>query len=160
MVAFNRGRRQSRPSVSANSQSLGEELTASGWRVADSAFGASASQLRLGDVEIRKAPGGNILEVRIGQWRVLTAGVHRRLAEVRELSCGRVAVLIEKLADNGNRAAGEIWHLYDLEGRLEASLQSTSDGKFAMLTDYRTCQACRMSADSTGDFRQIETWMI
>jgi hypothetical protein len=160
VVAFNRSRRQLRSSVPANSQSPDEGRVAAGLKVTDSVFGASASQPRAGDVEIRKAPGGDILKVRIGQWRVLTAGAHRRLAEVRELSCRRVAVLIEKLADNGNRPACEIWQLYDLDGRLEASLQSTSDGRFAMLTNYRTRQACRLAADSAGDLRAVETWKI
>jgi hypothetical protein len=160
MVAFKPSRRLVRSSFAAKSPSSVGVPVAADTIAMESVFAASASRLAAGDVEIRKAPEGDIVKVRIGQWRVLTAGVHRRLAEVRELSCRRVAVLIEKFADNGDRPACEIWQLYDLEGRLEASLQSTPDGKYAMLTNYRTRQACRMAANPDGELRPVETWKI
>jgi hypothetical protein len=121
---------------------------------------ASAPLSAAGDVEIRRAPAGAILEVHIGQWRVLTSTDHRRLAEVRELSCGRVAVRIEKLADETGHPASESWQLYTLEGRLEASLHTTVDSQLAILSNYRTRQACRMTSDSQGSLRPVETWRI
>jgi hypothetical protein len=110
-------------------------------------------------VELRKR-GEQIQEIRIGRWRVIAAGPTRRLAEVRELGCERVAVRIERLADNGIIPSSEIWQLYRFDGRLEAALQTTPDGKFALLTNYRTRQACRMVANSQGELQPVEVWNI
>jgi hypothetical protein len=111
-------------------------------------------------VEILRDPGGAIRRVRIGPWRVLTTGENRRLAEVRELGGRRVAVRIDRFAEGGDRPSSEIWQLYDLDGRLEASLQTTPDGKLAMLTNYRTREACRLVAAANGEMRPVETWKI
>ena len=79
---------------------------------------------------------------------------------MRELSCRRVAVRIERFADDGATPSSEIWQLYNLDGHLEAALQTTPDGKFAMMTNYRTRQACRLVANSQGDLQPVETWKI
>lgn len=98
--------------------------------------------------------------MRIGPWRVLTTTDQRQLAEVRELSCGRIAVRIEKFAGETDLAASEIWQLYSLEGRLEASLHTTADGQFAMLANYQTRQVCRLTTDPQGDLCPVEMWSI
>jgi hypothetical protein len=109
---------------------------------------------------MRRDAEGRLAEVRIGRWRVLVASDARRLGEVRELGPQRVAVRIDRMADNGVVPSSQIWQLYHLDGRLEASLQSTPDGRFALLTNYRTRQACRLSADDRGALRPVETWTI
>jgi hypothetical protein len=111
-------------------------------------------------VKLRKDSQGELNEVRIGRWRVIVAGEHRRLVEVRELGSERIAVRIERFADNGVTPSSEIWQLYRLDGRLEAALQTTPDGKFALLTNYRTRQACRLVASARGELRTVETWTI
>jgi hypothetical protein len=126
----------------------------------DSVLHARSSYRAAEHVELRKDAHGALLEVRIGSWRVIAAGSNRRLAEVRELGCQRVAVRIEKFADNGATPSSEIWQLYRLDGRLEAAMQTTPDGRFALLTDYRTRQACRLVADARGELRTVETWRI
>jgi hypothetical protein len=159
MVAFNSSRRKNTTRPSAATSPLGV-LAASGGPPLDSVFHAGASHRTANDVEIRKEPNGSIRRVRIGRWRVLTAGENRRLAEVRQLGCRRVAIRIERFADGGDRPSSEIWQLYDLDGRLEAALQTTPDGKFAMLTNYRTREACRLVAGASGEMRTVETWKI
>lgn len=159
MVAFNWSRRKNMTKSSAAKSPL-DLLTASGGPILDSVFHAGASHRAPNTLEIRREPGGAIRRVRIGRWRVLNAGQNRRLAEVRELGCRRVAVRIERLADGGDRPSSEIWQLYDLDGRLEAALQTTLDGKLAMLTNYRTREACRLAAAANGEMRPVETWRI
>jgi hypothetical protein len=79
---------------------------------------------------------------------------------VRELACQRVAVKIERLSDGTLRPSSEIWQLYDLEGRLEASMQTTPDGRFAMLTNYQTRLACRLALNARGVLETVESWSI
>jgi hypothetical protein len=126
----------------------------------DSMLHAASSHRAAEHVELRKDEAGGLVEVRIGRWRVIAAGTGRRLAEVRELGCQRVAVRIEKFADNGTAPSSEIWQLYHLDGRLEASMQTSPDGKFALLTNYRTRQACRLVANARGELQPAETWRI
>jgi len=64
------------------------------------------------------------------------------------------------MVDQGRQAASEIWQLYDLEGRIEASLQSTTDGRFALLTNYQTRQACRMIKNRSVELEAVESWAI
>jgi hypothetical protein len=159
MVAFKSGRRQ-QPSRSLAQRSVVDTLTAAEGGTMDSVFHAGASHRAVSHVEIHTCPDGLITQVRIGRWRVVTAGDGRRLAEVRELGCRRVALRIERFADDGVTPSSEIWQLYNLDGRLEAALQTTPDGKFAMMTNYRTRQACRLAANSKGELQAVETWKI
>jgi hypothetical protein len=124
----------------------------------DSMFCNAASHRAERRVAVCRTPEGSIREVQIGRWRIITASVERRLCEVRELSCGRVAVRIERPMQGG--ASSEIWQLYELDGRLNAAMQVAPDGKFAMLTNYRTRQACRLMADRDGALKAVETWKI
>jgi hypothetical protein len=160
MVAFNCSRRKTFLQKSDPPPVLDDLANAAGGAPLDSMFRASASHRASRALRLRTAADGSIVEVGIGQWRVLTASPTRRLAEVRELGCGRVAVRIERFVDAGPRPSSEIWQLYNLDGRLEAALQTTPDGRFALLTNYRTRQACRMVAADSGALRTVETWNI
>jgi hypothetical protein len=119
-----------------------------------------ASRREADGVQVYRDGHGKIIHVRIGRWRVLTAAPHRRISEVRELSCDRVAVKIDRFTEPGGLPSSEIWQLYDMEGRLEASIQTTTDGKFALLTNYRTRQACRLAANQRGELVTVESWSI
>jgi hypothetical protein len=159
MVAFNCSRRQ-RTAASPQRSPFDALVAGGGGGPLESAVSAAASYRALRDVVVRRNNCGEIVDVQIGRWRVVAATENRRLAEVRELACGRVALRIERFADNAMRPTSEIWQLYDLDGRLEAALQTTPDGKFAMLTNYRTRQACRLSADQQGNLKPVENWRI
>lgn len=161
MVTFNCSRRH-RIQATPSARQPVETLAALSGDAAplDSAIRCNATHRANRYVEIRTEPSGAIARVRIGRWRVIVANEQRRLAEVRELGCGRVAIRIERFADSSPQPSSEIWQLYDLDGRLEAALQTTPDGKFALLTNYRTRQACRMVANDVGDLRAVETWKI
>jgi hypothetical protein len=78
-----------------------------------------------------------IAEVRIGGWRVLTANAMLRLKEVRERSYRRVAGRLKQSEGEAGRLAREIWQLDDLEGGLEASLQTAPGGRIATCDDFR-----------------------
>jgi hypothetical protein len=39
-------------------------------------------------------------------------------------------------------------------------MQVAPEGKFAMLTNYRTRQACRLMADGDGALQVVESWKI
>jgi hypothetical protein len=119
-----------------------------------------ASRRVASDVEVTRNRGGAIEQVRIGRWRTLTAAPQRRLAEVRELSCNRVAVKIERLADGGTHPTSEIWQLYDCQGRLLAAMQCSADGRFAMLSNYQTRQACRLVRNGRNELETAESWTI
>jgi hypothetical protein len=137
-----------------------DALTGAAAPTMESAFFAASSHRDDRAVHVDRDEQGNVTAVRIGRWRVIAAGKHRRLAEVRELACDRVAVRIERWADSGAAPSSEIWQLYRLDGRLEAALQTTPDGRFALLTNYRTRQACRMVANGQGGLRPVEFWRI
>jgi hypothetical protein len=159
MVAFTRGRRQklsSQPVVRTPIDALIVDRD----NASQSPYHAAASHRAVRGVEVRRDSDGSITEIRIGRWRSLVTTPGRRLAEVRELGCDRVAVRIERLADDGRTPASEIWQLYDLEGRLNSALQTTPDGRFAMMTNYQTRQACRLVAKSQGELQAVETWAI
>jgi hypothetical protein len=160
VVAFSSTRRR----LHANSPNelISVDLSKLDLRVADppdGAFCAGSRRARLG-VETVRDRLGQIVQVRIGRWRVLAAAAQRRITEVRELTERRVAVRIERFADGYGRPSSEIWHLYDAEGRLEAALQSSTCGKFALATNYQTRQACRLVRDARGELKQVETWRI
>lgn len=159
MVAFNSSRRQ-KQSPKLGQRGAVEALNAAGRAPMDSVFHVAGSLRTASNVEIHQGADNAIACVRIGRWRTVTAGENRRLAEVRELGCRRVAVRIERFADDGRTPSSEIWQLYNLDGRLEAALQTTPDGKFAMMTNYRTRQACRLAANGQGELQAVETWKI
>jgi hypothetical protein len=158
VVAFNCSRRAARHAVPARSPV--EALTLDQAVPLDSLLHAASSHRTAKHVELRRNADGQLTEVRIGRSRVITAGPNRRLAEVRELGCQRVAVRIETFPDIRSTPSSEVWQLYRLDGRLEASMQTTPDGRFALLTNYRTRQACRLVVDERGELRPAETWRI
>jgi hypothetical protein len=121
---------------------------------------ASASRRSESGAAISRNRQGEIEHVRIGRWRVLDAAPQRRLAEVRELGCERVAVKIERFAENSVQPSSEVWQLYHADGRLEAALQTTPDGRFALLTNYLTRQVCRMIRNAQGELETVENWNI
>jgi hypothetical protein len=159
MVAFTRVRRRIPSSQSIIRTPL-HALVTDRNTASQNPYHAAASHRAARSVEVRKGSDGFITEIRIGRWRTLTAKPNHRLAEVRELSGGRVAVLIERLADDGRTPSSEVWQLYDLEGRLNAALQTMPDGRFAMMTNYQTRQACRLVANPQGELQAVETWAI
>ena len=159
MVAISSSRRRLPKNV-APKQITAEGLAQCDRGASHSPFEAGASRRGAPSIEICRDGKNEITQVRIGRWRALTGGPQRRLAEVRELDCQRVAVRIERLADNGQRPTSEIWQLYDLEGRLEAALQSSPDGAFALLTNYATRDACRLVRNRNGELETVEKWRI
>ena len=160
MVAFNSSRRQ-RSQCSAPKHATVESLEAcQREEPLRSAVEAGGSRRFAAAVETFRGGRGEITEVRIGRWRVLTSAPQRRIAEVRQLAGERVAVRIERFIDGGRHHSSEIWQLYDGEGRLEAALQTTPDGKFAMLTNYRTRQGCRLVRNRQGELETVETWSL
>ena len=160
MVAFNSSRRQSHQPLLAE-RAAPETLAKIG---RDGSLRAEttgrASRREAEGVQVFRDGDGRIIHVRIGRWRVLSSAAHRRLSEVRELSCDRVAVKIDRFTDPGGLPSSEIWQLYDMDGRLEAAIQTTPDGRFAMLTNYRTRQASRLAANQRGELVTVESWSI
>lgn len=156
MVALCSSRRK--PPAASSPASVIGALNKVGGPPMDSLFCNAASHRGERRVVVCRTPDGSIREVQIGRWRIVTASAERRLCEVRELSCGRVAVRIERPTHGGSLS--EIWQLYELDGRLDAAMQVAPDGKFAMLTNYRTRQASRLMADGNGALRTVETWKI
>jgi len=81
---------------------------------------------------------GQIVHVRIGRWRILAATGKRRIAEVHELSCKRIAVKIE-IEDSANLAPScTIWELYDFQGHLLCMLQYLRERDVWLATDFQT----------------------
>jgi hypothetical protein len=159
MVAFTRGRRQrlfSRPITRTPVDALIVDRD----NASQNPYHAAGSHRAARGVEVRTSGDGTITEIRIGRWRSLVERPGRTLAEVRELNCDRVAVRIERLADDGRTPSSEIWQLYDLEGRLISALQTTPDGRFAVMTNHQTRQACRLVANVRGELQAVETWAI
>lgn len=158
MVALT-SRRQPRKAVAPEQPSV-ESLVTCGHGAGGGAFEGRASRRDGNAIDVVRSRDGEITQLKIGRWRQLTASPQRRVAEVRELSDDRIAVKIERLADGGDRPSSEIWQLYDREGRLEAAMQSTPDGKFAILTNYQTRQACRLVANGRNELETVEAWNI
>jgi hypothetical protein len=69
---------------------------------------------------------------------VVGASNARRIAEVRPLVCGRVAVRIEREDPQCQTSRGTTWELYDLEGHLLSMLQTMPDENFWLATDFET----------------------
>jgi hypothetical protein len=158
MVAFNSSRRQLAESPRA-AEPVIVSLTCPDEPIRG-ALEAGGSRRCGPRVQIRRAGGGEITHIQIGRWRVLASSPERRLAEVRELQGHRIAVRIERYAGDAMRPSSEIWQLYGSEGRLEAAMQTTPDGAFALLTNYRTREACRLVRNKSGELETVETWRI
>ncbi|HEX6963310.1 MAG TPA: hypothetical protein VF175_15695 [Lacipirellula sp.] len=155
MVAFSSSRRhRTQPFLQTSPEALAAR--------SDQALaqGVAASRRNTHALSVTQASDGSIKNVRIGAWRLLSAGPERRIAEVRQLPSGPIAVRIERLADSGSRASSEIWQLYDPQGGLDAALQTAAGGALAILTNYRTRQACRMLRNGRNEFETVETWSI
>lgn len=90
----------------------------------------------------------------------MTASAQRQIKEVRALACDRVAVSILHSDDGDRRQGYEIWQLYDLQGRLLASLQTSLDGGFAMVSDYESRKASRLVRNRSGEMETVESWGI
>lgn len=159
MVAFSSSRRQ-QPKSFAPKQPTLEGLAACGGEPMTRSLDARASRRNGGGVEVYRTRDGAISQVKIGRWRTLAAAPQRRVAEVRELTCERIAVKINRFADGGDRPSSEIWQLYDREGRLEAAMQSSPDGKFALITNYQTREACRLVRNQRNEMETVERWRI
>ena len=159
MVAISSSRRQFHQPVASGRATL-ESLAEDCGDSLRSAVEGAASRRHGAAPEVVRERSGEITEVRIGRWRILTRAPQRRLAEVRELACRRVAVRIERFADSDARPTSEIWQLYDFDGRLEAALQTTPDGRFGLLTNYLTRQSCRLHRNAQGELEAVETWNI
>ncbi|RIK78320.1 MAG: hypothetical protein DCC67_11630 [Planctomycetota bacterium] len=125
-----------------------------------SAFHAAGSRRANYGFSTSRDRSGQIASVQIGRWRVLNSTEHRRLAEVRGLDGGRVAVRVERFAAAGGRAASEIWQIYDPSGRLDAALQTSGDGRLAVMTDYRSRQAWRLHRNGSREYVTVESWSI
>src|SRR5687767_3942902 len=124
MVAFNSSRRHMSQPLLADKPAP-ETLAQLGREGSLRAATTGRASRRAADgVQIYQDGQGKIIHVRIGRWRVLSSAPHRRLSEVRELSCERVAVKIDRFTDPGGLPSSEIWQLYDMDGRLEASIQT------------------------------------
>ncbi|WP_428307626.1 hypothetical protein [Lacipirellula sp.] len=111
-------------------------------------------------VEIVRDASGRITRARIGRWRVISASADRDIVEVHEASCGRIAIRLARCANRQDRASCEVWQLYNEQGRLLASLQRSTDGGMAVVSDYELRQASRLVRTSTGEMECVESWSI
>ena len=91
---------------------------------------------------------GKIQHLRIGSWRVISASNTREIAEIRELpGCDRLAVRIELSDRHSLQSTCTIWELYDSQGHLHATLQSTPEPGFWLATDFQSGQIRRSRAE-------------
>lgn len=160
MVALNSTRRQSIRSTNPVSTSI-ESLAGrreSGFPAAIAAI--EGSRRESSSVEVSRDATGAISRVRIGRWRVLAAAPERRILEVRELGCRKVAIRLSRSAAGLSSASGETWQLYDQQGRMQATMQCSQDGGFALVADYQTRQASRLRRNLHGELETVETWNI
>lgn len=159
MVAFNSTRRQSPRFETRTSTSI--ESFASRLECGPNADATAieGSRRTSSSVEVSRDATGAISRVRIGRWRVLAASPERRIVEVRELGCKKVAVRLSRSAVAAY-AQGESWQLYDQQGRMQAAMQCSHDGGFALVADYQTRQASRLRRNQRGELETVETWNI
>lgn len=165
MVAFNSTRRRALPQESCDNVSTASLISRIQHANDQKSDAVGASRRATASVETFRDGGGEIINVRIGRWRVLAAAPERRIVEVRELSCDRVVVRLARSSSGDYRRGNyqhscEIWQLYDLHGRLLASLQVSPDGGFALISDYQTRQSSRLLRNSRGELETVETWTI
>lgn len=111
-------------------------------------------------VAYRRDSLGQIRELRIGAWRVLAATETRRIADVRELSAGRTAVLIERRGVPSGPVTSLLWQLYDGAGRLLSAMQSSPDGQRTLMMNYQTRQACQVNVNDAGTLETVGEWFF
>jgi hypothetical protein len=160
MVAFNSTRRQSSRQSTCGSVSASLLIDRQEREKLPETAGILASRRAAITAAVNRNGRGEIMQVRIGRWRTLTASAQRQIKEVRALSCDRVAVSILRSDDGDKRQGCEIWQLYDLQGRLLASLQTSLDGGFAMISDYESRKASRLVRNRAGEMETVESWAI
>jgi hypothetical protein len=160
MVAFNSTRRRTAPRPSGNVVSAASLIDRENVAKRRETDGVAASRRFASTFEVFRDGLGAIINVRIGRWRVVAASAERRIEEVRELGCDRIAVRLSRSSSGDYRRSCEIWQLYDLQGRLLASLQTSPDGGFAMISDYQARQASRLMRNQQGELETVETWTI
>ena len=160
MVAFNSTRRHAARidmSVDASASLLvGRQNVDNSGEIAP----ISGSRRSPAGAEIVRDGAGNIIQARIGRWRVISASADRRIADVQEMSCGRLAIRLLRCANRELRPSCEMWQLYDVQGRLLASLQRSGDGGLAILTDYQSRQASRLAKNRYGELEVVESWSV
>ena len=160
MVAFNSTRRRTLPQDSCDNVSITSLISRIQHANDQKSDAVGASRRATASVETFRDGRGEIINVRIGRWRTLAAASERRIVEVRELSCDRVVVRLARSSGGDCRQSCEVWQLYDLHGRLLASLQTSPDGGFALISDYQTRQSSRLLRNSRGELETVETWTI
>ena len=160
MVAFNSTRRQPNRQPSCGIVSVSSLIDRGELEKRPETAAIHASRRVATSVGVERDGRGEITCVRIGRWRTLAASAQRRIEEVRELRCDRVAVRLSRCNDGDNRIRCEIWQLYDLQGRLLASLQTSSDGGFALVSDYEARKASRLVRNRQGEMETAESWTI
>lgn len=156
MVAFKSSRRQPFSRGEARPGNL-ESLVRVDAHSLRTAFQASGSRRAIRGFQTWHDNLGQIVRVQIGPWRVLHATSRRRLAEIRELDGERIAVRID-CWPGGGRAMHQLWQVYDRSGRLDAALQTSCDGRLAIVTNYQTRQTCRLVRSDDGELKTAETW--
>jgi hypothetical protein len=160
MVAFNSTRRQPNRQSSCGIVSVSSLIDRRELEKRPETAAIHASRRVATSVGVERDGRGEITCVRIGRWRTLAASAQRRIEEVRELRCDRVAVRLSRCNDGDKRIRCEIWQLYDLQGRLLASLQTSSDGGFALISDYEARKASRLVRNRQGEMETAESWTI
>jgi hypothetical protein len=160
MVAFNSTRRQSTRRPSCGSVSVSSLIDRGELEKRRETAAIQASRRAATSADVERDGRGEIMCVRIGRWRTLTASAQRRIVEVRELHGDRVAVRLSSSSEGDSRMRCEIWQLYDFQGRLLASLQTSSDGGFALVSDYEARKASRLVRNRRGEMETVESWGI
>lgn len=160
MVAFNSTRRRpERLDVDANASATALFEQQNGEKPGENAP-LRGSRRAASGVEIVRDLAGRIVQARIGRWRVISATADRDIVEVREASCGRIAIRLARCANRQGSASCEVWQLYDAQGRLLASLQRSADGGMAVVSDYELRQASRLVRNYEGRMERVESWSI
>ena len=160
MVAFNSTRRQSPPQPACGSVSASSLFNRQEHEKRPETAGIIASRRAAASAAVDRDGRGEITQVRIGRWRTLSASARRQIKEVRALACDRIAVSILRCDVGDERQGCEIWQLYNLQGRLLASLQTSLDGGFAVISDYEFRKASRLVRNRTGEMETVESWTI
>jgi len=111
-------------------------------------------------VVVQRDAVGEVQQVRIGRWRTIAASPQRRIAEVRDLTCGRIAMRFDLRSSLGGAVTSVVWQLFDQRGRMVAAMQLTPDGANALLTSYETRHVCRLVRDGGGELQAVEKWRM
>jgi hypothetical protein len=111
-------------------------------------------------VEVETDADRRIRTVRIGRWREIRATPCRHLAEVRELSGGRMAVLVERRGAAESEAFGWSWQIYAHDGCLQATVQGDYRATFALVTNYATREVTRLELNRHGELQATRSWTL